>query len=770
MRTPSRSRLTTLLAGLALAAPAIASSDLAVVPLWDGETLETLTNRFGGNPLAYNLDLDRTTTTRYAGQAGYVIKTEGTLAQNDWGFIQAPLAAYGPAGEFATSRDLTPYASVDFALRNDTGEPFTIQFEIKDYRDGNGHIARMPLTIDAGRSWQQISIPLDLNDPGWQRTGIPAGTEHDFLDRTKSLGMVVQANQGTAVDGSIYFDEMVLREPGGPVDVATAPINQVAERLAKRQWQAIWGSRNRVNGLMPLHSTNAGHGAINVTAAMALMLPRAVDNGWVPQHEADAYMTTLADSFNTIMDQATHAPGRYFNWQTLANDLVPEETNIDTAFLALAMHRYSSRESTPDDLRNELDDLRNRFDFAAFSDTTGPNTGWSLAYNTNTQQMLGGTYNGYGGENWVISLAAHLNDDFHVDITEQYHSSVHREHDFLVDPDKAHLVNSSEQFRPPFVQWLLPLFVDTSDRGDDTYPIASLAGNPNRNAELYQQDVDAYFAAINRAFFLQPDAGANTSDGPYAQYSAYDDHGYPDLFMPWSAAFALLGDEPAGEAAIRFLLENDLEGPFGLSDAARWTTNAALPSEVRGFYDLWNTTLSTMALFEYLWNDAADYANVPEVADALDKVFNPLIAGDFTRDNLINADDIDRLSARLGLTATQAGPMYDLDNDGSIDAIDHAILVASLVETDLGPGTGTLVGDANLSGTVDLLDLSILAASFEQAGGWAQGDNNGDGIIDLIDLSRLATAFGQSINLPEPAAACPLTLGLFLTHRRQANA
>ncbi|MEQ9460536.1 MAG: dockerin type I domain-containing protein [Phycisphaeraceae bacterium] len=744
---------------LGVAAPA---DDLAIVPFWDGETVEPFINRFGGSPLTFNTSLARSTAVRTSGRYGYRIAT--SIPQNDIGFVQHPLAPYGPTGEFATSRSLAGYQSVDFQLRNSTGDPFSLNFEIKDYRDGAGAIASYTSVIPASGTWQQVSIPLDLTAPGWSLSGIQPGTETNYLDRTKSLDLVIQANQGTAVNGSVYIDDMSLVEPGGPLDVATTPTHTLAERLAKRQWDALWGSRNRVNGLIPVHSTTSGHGAINATAAVVTMLPRAVDNGWVNPATADQYINTIVNSFNTIMDSADHAPGRYFNWTTLANDLVPEETNIDTAFLSLGLHRFANRPETSTTLRDDINTLQNRFDWDAFSDTTGPTRGWSLAYKTDTNQMTPGTYDSYSGEPWLISLAAHLSTDNHVPITEQYHSAIFRTKDHLVDPENEHLVSTFSQFRPPFTQWLMPLFADTSDRGNDTYPIPSLAGNPQRNATLYQQEVAAYFASIGRPFFLQPDAGADTDGSSYEQYSPYNDQGSPELFMPWSAAFALLGDEAAADAAIRHHLINNLEGPFGLSDAARWTTGANTPSEVRAFHDLWNTALSTMALFEYLYNDAAAFADLPDIAAALDKVFLPLVPGDFNRDGLVNADDIDQLTSQLGLLVADSALMYDLNTDGAVTAADYETLVTTLVDTSLGSATGALFGDTDLSGTVDLIDLSILATNFDSTGGWAQGDVNTDGLIDLIDLSFLASNFGQSITIPEPAAL-PL-LALLMLRRR----
>ena len=44
-------------------------------------------------------------------------------------------------------------------------------------------------------------------------------------------------------------------------------------------------------------------------------------------------------------------------------------------------------------------------------------------------------------------------------------------------------------------------------------------------------------------------------------------------------------------------------------------------------------------------------------------------------------------------------------------------------------------GDANLDGTVNLLDLTALANHWKQTGYWAQGDFNYDGTVNLLDLT-----------------------------------
>jgi hypothetical protein len=92
-------------------------------------------------------------------------------------------------------------------------------------------------------------------------------------------------------------------------------------------------------------------------------------------------------------------------------------------------------------------------------------------------------------------------------------------------------------------------------------------------------------------------------------------------------------------------------------------------------------------------------------------------------------------------------------------------------------------GDANLDGSVNLLDFNILAASFGQSGlNWLSGDFTGDSMVGLADFDVLAAHFGQSLAgqeltpemwatlasaVPEPFAILPVVaLGIF-SHRRR---
>jgi len=57
----------------------------------------------------------------------------------------------------------------------------------------------------------------------------------------------------------------------------------------------------------------------------------------------------------------------------------------------------------------------------------------------------------------------------------------------------------------------------------------------------------------------------------------------------------------------------------------------------------------------------------------------------------------------------------------------------------------TLTGDANLDGTVNFSDFSIVQNNFGQSSNWSGGDFNYDGVTNFNDFSLLQNNYGQSL-------------------------
>jgi hypothetical protein len=146
-----------------------------------------------------------------------------------------------------------------------------------------------------------------------------------------------------------------------------------------------------------------------------------------------------------------------------------------------------------------------------------------------------------------------------------------------------------------------------------------------------------------------------------------------------------------------------------------------------------------------VWVDGNELVMLRDILDADD-------------DGDVDVNDLDLVLMTAAGSAGSGDPL-DINQDGVFSAQDGLDWLAEY---------GSLPGDANLDGTVDLIDLSTLASNFDTAGsGWSTGDFNGDNAVDLIDLSTLASNFDQSAPaVPEPATAALLGLAALALRRR----
>jgi hypothetical protein len=148
--------------------------------------------------------------------------------------------------------------------------------------------------------------------------------------------------------------------------------------------------------------------------------------------------------------------------------------------------------------------------------------------------------------------------------------------------------------------------------------------------------------------------------------------------------------------------------------------------------------------------------------------------GDFNGDGVLDASDIDLLSAEVRAGTNTAS--FDLNNDGVVNNDDRIVMVESLL--------GTFFGDSNLDGEFNSGDFVTVFTAGEYEDGissnstWATGDWNGDGEFDSSDFVTAFTTGGYEQGpraavaaVPEPASfgTFLVALGMLAISRRRAS-
>lgn len=117
--------------------------------------------------------------------------------------------------------------------------------------------------------------------------------------------------------------------------------------------------------------------------------------------------------------------------------------------------------------------------------------------------------------------------------------------------------------------------------------------------------------------------------------------------------------------------------------------------------------------------------------------------------------DANELCSAIATQDTNAA--FDLNLDGAVDENDMSALLE---------GLGTVSGDSDLDGDVDLADFLALSTSFGGPGTFSQGDATCDGSVTFADFLPISRNFGFPLvevstqSVPEPTSLAHLLLAV----------
>jgi len=149
--------------------------------------------------------------------------------------------------------------------------------------------------------------------------------------------------------------------------------------------------------------------------------------------------------------------------------------------------------------------------------------------------------------------------------------------------------------------------------------------------------------------------------------------------------------------------------------------------------NLWISVSETTTSISLLAGAETSETHSPSDYEVVDAP--PALIGDFDGDGDVDADDIDAYRGNIGQSAMGELAPLNLDQDEMITLADHNLLVTQHVQTSNNL-TGTILGDANLDGTINVLgDALALVSSLGSDGNasWSDGDFNADGNVDVLN-------------------------------------
>lgn len=142
---------------------------------------------------------------------------------------------------------------------------------------------------------------------------------------------------------------------------------------------------------------------------------------------------------------------------------------------------------------------------------------------------------------------------------------------------------------------------------------------------------------------------------------------------------------------------------------------------------------------------------------------------DFNNDSRCDLTDVDLLGAEI--MAGTNNTDFDLTGDGNVDLLDQDQW-RSDAAAENGFAAAYRIGDVNLNGTVDSVDLNVIGINWQQnVSPWSKGDFDLSGFVDAGDLNQLGINWQSSLPLaatanavPEPSSPVLLFLGILLSN------
>lgn len=184
---------------------------------------------------------------------------------------------------------------------------------------------------------------------------------------------------------------------------------------------------------------------------------------------------------------------------------------------------------------------------------------------------------------------------------------------------------------------------------------------------------------------------------------------------------------------------------FSTNEVGPATFPISLPST--GGADVWETLNHQFPVFltEGIHVIRATVSGASNSFDLNSFALGPLVPGDFDFDGDVDSDDIEFYAGNIGAAVSGVTlELMDLDGDFVITIADHNAHINTLVET--SNGVGTLLGDLDLDGDVDVLGdaFAMIANLGNTDTDWTTGDINADNQTNVLgDAFLLVSNLGN---------------------------